>query len=61
MCVSDEIKKATLSGNQRRPVLRHERIELAANKGDSSLQACVSSTKLTITDFIARYQYNSDQ
>jgi hypothetical protein len=28
MCVSDVRKKATLGGNQRRRVLRHERIQL---------------------------------
>jgi hypothetical protein len=44
-CVFDVRKKATLGGNQRRRIL----------------QACVSSTKLSMTDFIARYQYGSDQ
>jgi tetrahydromethanopterin S-methyltransferase subunit F len=44
-CVSDVRKKATLGGNQRRRIL----------------QSCVSSTKLSVTDFIARYQYDSDQ
>jgi hypothetical protein len=38
-------KKATLGGNQRRHIL----------------QACVSSTKLSVTDFIAHYQYSSEQ
>jgi hypothetical protein len=40
-CVSDVRKKATLGANQRRRIL----------------QACVSSTNLSVTDFIARYQY----
>jgi hypothetical protein len=44
-CVSDLRKKATLGGNQRTHIL----------------QACVSSTKLSVMDFIARYQYGSDQ
>jgi hypothetical protein len=44
-CVSDVRKKATLGGNQRRCILK----------------ACVSSTKLLVTDFIACYQYGSDQ
>jgi hypothetical protein len=44
-CVSDVRKKATLGANQRRRIL----------------QACVSSTNLSVTDFIARYQYGSDQ
>jgi hypothetical protein len=43
-CVSDVRKKATLGANQRRRIL----------------QACVSSTNLSVTDFIARYQYGSD-
>jgi hypothetical protein len=43
--VSDVRKKATLGANQRRRIL----------------QACVSSTNLSVTDFIARYQYGSDQ
>jgi hypothetical protein len=38
-CVSDVRKKAILGGNQRRHIL----------------QACVSSTKFSVTDFIARY------
>jgi hypothetical protein len=45
MCVSDVRKKATLGGNQRRHIL----------------QACVSSTNLSVTDFIACYPYNNDQ
>jgi hypothetical protein len=45
MCVSDVRKKATLGGNQRIRIL----------------QACVSSTKLSVTDFIACYQDGSDQ
>jgi hypothetical protein len=45
MCVSDVRKKETLGGNQRRRIL----------------QACVSSMKLSVTDFIACYPYNSDQ
>jgi tetrahydromethanopterin S-methyltransferase subunit F len=44
-CVSDVRKKATLGGSQRRCLL----------------QAGVSSTKLSVTDFIARYQYGNDQ
>jgi hypothetical protein len=44
-CVSDVRKKATLGANQRRRML----------------QACVSSTNLSVTDFIARYQYDSDK
>jgi hypothetical protein len=44
-CVSDLRKKATLGGNQRTHIL----------------QACVSSTKLSVMDFIAHYQYGSDQ
>jgi hypothetical protein len=40
-CVSDVRKKATLGANQRRHIL----------------QACVSSMNLSVTDFIARYQY----
>jgi hypothetical protein len=44
-CISDVRKKTTLGGNQRRRIL----------------EACVSSTKLSVTDFIARYQYGSDQ
>jgi hypothetical protein len=40
-CVSDMRKKATLGANQRRRIL----------------QACISSTNLSVTDFIARYQY----
>jgi hypothetical protein len=44
-CVSDVRKKATLGGNQRRRIL----------------QACISSTKLSVTDFIARYQYGNNQ
>jgi hypothetical protein len=44
-CVSDVRKKATLGGNQRRRIL----------------QACVSNAKLSVTDFMARYQYGSDQ
>jgi hypothetical protein len=40
-CVSDVRKKATLGANQKRRIL----------------QACVSSTNLSVTDFIARYQY----
>jgi hypothetical protein len=44
-CVSVVRKKATLSGNQRRRIL----------------QPCVSSMKLSVTDFIAHYQYGSDQ
>jgi hypothetical protein len=44
-CVSDVRKKATLGANQRRRIL----------------QACVSSTNLSLTDFIVRYQYGSDQ
>jgi hypothetical protein len=44
-CVSDVRKKATLGGNKKRHIL----------------QACVSSTNLSVTDFIARYQYGSDQ
>jgi hypothetical protein len=44
-CVSDVRKKATLGRNQRRRIL----------------QASVSSTKLSVTDFIAHYQYGSDQ
>jgi hypothetical protein len=44
-CVSDVRKKATLGANQRRRIL----------------QACVSSTNLSVMDFIARYQYGSDQ
>jgi hypothetical protein len=44
-CVSDVRKKATLGANQRRRIL----------------QACVSGTNLSVTDFIARYQYGSDQ
>jgi tetrahydromethanopterin S-methyltransferase subunit F len=43
-CVSDVRKKVTLGGNQRRHIL----------------QACVSSTKLSVMDFIARYQCSSD-
>jgi hypothetical protein len=38
-CVSNVRKKVTLGGNQRRRIL----------------QACVFSTKLSVTDFIARY------
>jgi 3'-phosphoadenosine 5'-phosphosulfate sulfotransferase len=44
-CVSDVRKKATLGANQRRRIL----------------QACVSSTNLSIMDFIAHYQYGSYQ
>jgi hypothetical protein len=44
-CVSDVRKKATLGGNQRRRIL----------------QACVGSTKLSVMDFIACYQYDRDQ
>jgi hypothetical protein len=44
-CVSDVRKKVTLGGNQRRHIL----------------QACISSAKLSVTDFIARYQYDNDQ
>jgi hypothetical protein len=44
-CVSDVRKKATLGANQRRRIL----------------QACASSTNLSVTDFIARYQYGSEQ
>jgi hypothetical protein len=44
-CVSNVRKKEILGGNQRRHIL----------------QACVSSTKLSVTDFIARYQYDNDQ
>jgi hypothetical protein len=44
-CVSDVRKKATLGANQRRCIL----------------QACVSSTNLSVTNFITRYQYGSDQ
>jgi hypothetical protein len=44
-CVSDVRKKATLGGNQRRRIV----------------QACFSSMKLSVTDFIACYQYSSDQ
>jgi hypothetical protein len=43
-CVSDVRKKATLGANQRRRIL----------------QACVSSTNLSVMDFIARYQCGSD-
>jgi hypothetical protein len=43
-CVSDVRKKVTLDGNQMRRIL----------------QACVSSTKLSVTDFIACYQHGSD-
>jgi putative aminopeptidase FrvX len=42
-CVSDVRKKATLGANQSRRIL----------------QACVSSTNLSVTDFIACYQYGS--
>jgi hypothetical protein len=38
-------KKATLGGNQRRRIL----------------QACISSMNLSVTDFIAHYQYGSNQ
>jgi hypothetical protein len=44
-CASDVRKKATLGGNQRRHILK----------------GCVSSTKLSVTDFMARYQYGNDQ
>jgi hypothetical protein len=44
-CVSDVRKKATLGANQRRRIL----------------QACISSANLSVTDFIAHYQYGSDQ
>jgi hypothetical protein len=44
-CVSDVRKKATLGANQRRRIL----------------QACVSSTNLSVIDFIACYQYGSNQ
>jgi hypothetical protein len=44
-CVSDVRKKATVGANQRRRIL----------------QACVSSMNLSVTDFIACYQYGSDQ
>jgi hypothetical protein len=44
-CVSDVRKKPTLGANQRRRIL----------------QAFVSSKNLSVTDFIARYQYGSDQ
>jgi hypothetical protein len=44
-CVSNVRKKATLGANQRRRIL----------------QACVSSTNLSVIDFIAPYQYGSDQ
>jgi hypothetical protein len=44
-CVSDVGKKETLGANQRRRIL----------------QARVSSTNLSVTNFIARYQYGSDQ
>jgi hypothetical protein len=44
-CISDVRIKATLGGNQTRHIL----------------QACVSSMKLSVTDYIARYQYGSDQ
>jgi hypothetical protein len=40
-CVSNVRKKATLGANQRRRIL----------------QACVSNANLSLTDFIARYQY----
>jgi hypothetical protein len=40
-CFSDVRKKATLGANQKRRIL----------------QACVSSTNLSVTDFIAHYQY----
>jgi hypothetical protein len=43
--VSDVRKKATLGGNQRRHIL----------------QACVSSTKLSVVDFIVCYQYGNNQ
>jgi hypothetical protein len=45
ICVSDVRKKATLGANQRIRIL----------------QACVSSMNLPVMDFIARYQYGSDQ
>jgi hypothetical protein len=41
ICVSDVRKKATLSANQRRRIL----------------QACASSTNLSVMDFIDQYQY----
>jgi hypothetical protein len=44
-CVSDVRKKATLGVNQRRRIL----------------PACVSSTNLSVMDFIAHYQYDSNQ
>jgi hypothetical protein len=44
-CISNVRKKATLGANQRRRIL----------------QACVSSTNLSVTNFIARYQYGSDE
>jgi hypothetical protein len=44
-CVSDVRKKGDHGCHQRRRIL----------------QACVSSTNLSVTDFIARYQYGSDQ
>jgi hypothetical protein len=44
-CVYDVRKKATLGGYRKRRIL----------------QACVSSMKLSVTDFIAHYQYGSDQ
>jgi hypothetical protein len=40
-CVSNVRKKAAMGANQRRRIL----------------QACVSSTNFSVTDFIARYQY----
>jgi hypothetical protein len=40
-CFSDVRKMATLGANQKRRIL----------------QACVSSTNLSVTDFIAHYQY----
>jgi hypothetical protein len=44
-CVSDVRKKVTLGANQRRRIL----------------QACISSTNLSVTNFIACYQYGSDK
>jgi hypothetical protein len=44
-CASDVRKKVTLGGNQRRRIL----------------QARVSITKLSVTDFIDYFQYGSDQ
>jgi hypothetical protein len=54
-------KKATLGGNQRRRVLRHETHPIWSPATETHPTSMFSSTKLSVTDFIACYQYSSDQ